>query len=86
MPTTDDVEAQLLAEWPPNQPPPTGPVWRAYVGLVARNLEAQERLDTEGLVVADLRGNPIPHPAILIERNTADALRRYGDQFRPKKR
>lgn len=41
----------------------------AYATLVARLEDARERIDRDGLVVADDKGRPIPHPALGIERS-----------------
>lgn len=35
---------------------------------IARARDAQARIDGEGIVIADPKGNPVPHPAIAIER------------------
>lgn len=58
-----------------------GPGLEAYCGQVARLRDAQRRLATEGLVIADPKGNPIPHPAIAIERVAQDELRKWGPKF-----
>lgn len=58
-----------------------GPALEAYCGQIARLREAQKRLNAEGLVIADPKGNPIPHPAIAIERTAQDEIRKWGKQF-----
>lgn len=40
----------------------------AYCVQVARLRDAQERIDREGLIVADEKGRPVPHPAVAIEK------------------
>lgn len=62
-----------------------GPSLEAYCGQVARLREAQRRLASEGLVIANPKGDPIPHPAIAIERTAQDEIRKWGDKFRPRR-
>lgn len=59
-----------------------GPDLEAYCGQVARLRDAQRRLAAEGSVVADPKGNPIPHPALEIERRAQDEIRKWGPAFR----
>lgn len=59
-----------------------GPDLEAYCGQVARLRDSQRRIAAEGLVVADPKGHPIPHPAIAIERVAQDEIRKWGDRFR----
>jgi len=58
-----------------------GPEYEAYCGQVARLRDAQSRLSLEGLIVADAKGTPIPHPALVIERNAQAELRAWGTRF-----
>lgn len=58
-----------------------GPQLEAYAGQVARLRDAQARLASEGLIIEDPRGNPIPHPAIAIEKAAQDEIRRWGSKF-----
>lgn len=44
--------------------------------LTSRLRDASARIETEGLLIADAKGNPIPHPALEIERVTSEQLRR----------
>lgn len=55
----------------------------AFCTLVARLREARQRVETEGMVVEDRRGRVIPHPALTIERQTAEQIRAWGDRFAP---
>lgn len=57
----------------------------AYCVQVARMRDAQSRIDGEGLVVADEKGRPVPHPAIELERKAQVEVRAWGDRFRPKR-
>lgn len=51
--------------------------------LMGRIRTARDRVEAEGLVVTDDRGKAIPHPALLVERQTAEAIRLWGDRFAP---
>lgn len=63
-----------------------GPDLEAYCTQVARMRDAQARIDTEGLIVADAKGNPVPHPAIALERAAQAEVRAWGDRFKPPRR
>jgi len=63
-----------------------GPALEAYCGQVSRLREAARRISAEGLVVADAKGQPVPHPALAIERGAQEEIRRWGNAFAPKKR
>lgn len=60
------------------------PDFEAYAGQVCRLRDAQRRLSVEGLVIADPKGNPVPHPALAIERAAQVELRQWGMAFKPK--
>ena len=62
-----------------------GPELDAYCGQVARVRDAQRRIAAEGLVIADPKGNPVPHPAIAIERAAQVEIRAWGARFRPRR-
>lgn len=47
----------------------------AYAVCVARMRDAQARVDAEGLIIADEKGRPIPHPALVIEKSCRAELR-----------
>ena len=64
---------------------PEGPELEAFVGQVARLREAQRRIAAEGLITADPKGYPIPHPAIAIERAAQVEIRAWGSKFAPKR-
>ncbi len=65
----------------------TGRVDRAaletFATLLARMRGARERVDEEGMVVEDGRGRTVPHPALTVERQTAEQIRTWGDRFAP---
>jgi phage terminase small subunit len=58
------------------------PDFEAYAGQVCRLRDAQRRLANEGLVIADPKGNPVPHPALAIERAAQVELRQWGMTFK----
>lgn len=47
----------------------------AYAVCVARMRDAQRRVDAEGLIVADEKGRPVPHPALAIEKSCRAELK-----------
>lgn len=59
-----------------------GPGFEAYCGQVTRLRDAQRRVSAEGLVVADEKGRPIPHPALEIERKAQAEVRAWADRFK----
>lgn len=61
-------------------------LFEAYCGQVARLREAQRRVSIEGLVIADPKGNPVPHPAIQIEKQAQAEIRAWGTKFMPRRR
>jgi phage terminase small subunit len=63
-----------------------GPDLEAYCGQIARLRDAQRRLADEGIVVADPKGHPIPHPALAIERTAQDEIRKWGAAFKRPRR
>ena len=58
------------------------PELEAYAGQVVRLRDAQRRLAAEGSVIADPKGNPIPHPALQIERMAQDEIRKWKGKIR----
>lgn len=54
-----------------------------FCTLMARLREARGRIEDEGMVVTDPRGRVIPHPALAVERATAEQIRIWGDRFAP---
>lgn len=55
----------------------------AFCILMARLREASKRVEDEGMVVKDPRGRVVPHPALAVERQTAEQIRAWGDRFAP---
>lgn len=58
----------------------------AYCGQVATMREAQERVDREGIIIADAKGDPVEHPAIGIGKRAQEQIRAWGTEFKPKTR
>ena len=56
----------------------------AYAGCVARLLDAQRRIEAEGLVVPDSRNQPVVHLCLAIEKSCQDELRKWGNKFMPR--
>lgn len=53
------------------------PGFDAYCAQVAVEREASSRVATEGIVVADAKGQPIPHPALEIQRKAQAEMRAW---------
>lgn len=54
----------------------------AYATALARLRDAQSRIDREGSLIADAKGNPIQHPALAIEKSAAAEIRLWAVHFR----
>jgi len=81
-PDVSAVWDEVLARHEPEQAQEIeGHELEAYCGVVARLREAQRRISEEGMFVADKKGEPVPHPALSVERACNDALRRWGRKF-----
>lgn len=74
--TADTVKQELLADGFID-----APGFEQYCGQVAVEREAARRIADEGLVVADPKGNPIPHPAVEIQRRAQAEIRAWSSQF-----
>ena len=55
----------------------SGPGFEAFCGQVARLRDAQARISREGLVIADAKGSPVPHPALAIETKAQAEIRAW---------
>lgn len=53
------------------------PAVEAFCAQVVRMRDAQARVDAEGLVVADAKGLPVPHPALALELAASTELRMW---------
>lgn len=78
----DDIAA-VWEEIAPTAPHIPAPMMEAYCGQVARLRDAQRRLAADGSVVLDSKRNPVPHPALAIERAAQAEIRAWGDRFTP---
>ena len=58
-----------------------GPEFEAYCVTVSRARDAAKRIDDEGAVVNDERGNAVEHPAFAIERKAQAQIKAWGDRF-----
>lgn len=56
-------------------------LFAAYCGQIARLRDAQTRLADEGTIIEDGKSNPIPHPALRIEREAQDEIRKFMGRF-----
>lgn len=78
---------------PPSLPEHLRPIWdemenevserigaaglEALCGQVYRMRTAEDRVSREGIVVADVKGNPAPHPALAIEKQAQAEVRAW---------
>jgi len=61
----------------------------AIIGLIAKQLDraenASERIEREGLVVRDMKGSVVAHPAIAVEasatKQAADLLEKHRSKY-----
>lgn len=53
----------------------------ALCGQVHRLRQAELRISDEGMVVQDAKGNPMPHPALAIEKQAQAEIRSWIDKF-----
>lgn len=74
--TLTEVRAELVAAGLDD-----GPSLEAYAGQILRLRDAQARLATEGVIIADPKGNPIPHPALEIERKAQAEIRAWAERM-----
>ena len=82
------LPADIAAVWQELLEPgeSTTPGFEAYCGQVARLRDAQTRISAEGLVVADEKGRPVPHPALEIERRAQIEVRAWAAAQPPRRR
>jgi len=58
------------------------PGFDAYCNQVAIERDAAARIAAEGLIVADAKGQPVPHPALDIQRRAQAEIRSWSGKFR----
>ncbi len=81
----EDLPDHIKAIWDELEPDmyarigPAG--MEAFCAQVYRMRDAQARITEEGLVVQDAKGNPVPHPAIAIEKQAQAEVRTWTDKF-----
>lgn len=82
---------------PPTLPAHLQPLWRELAPQVSRAIgplglealcaqayrmrNAREKIDREGEIVLDPRGNPAPHPALAIEKQAGVEVRDWLKRF-----
>ena len=60
------------------------PGFDAYCNQMAIERDAAGRIAAEGLIVADAKGQPVPHPALDIQRRAQAEIRSWAGKFRRK--
>ncbi|QHO91936.1 hypothetical protein CWT12_12315 [Actinomyces sp. 432] len=63
-----------------------GPALDAYCSQVAVERAATRAIQSDGLIVEGPKGEPIPHPALELQRRAQDEIRKWGNQFQPRRR
>lgn len=81
----DDVAAVWTELAPGIKPTLLDPEFEAYCGAVARLRDAQRRIAEEGMIVPDSKANPMPHPALAVEKQAQEQLRRWGSTYRKRR-
>lgn len=64
--------------------PADAPLLEEYAQAIATARAARDRVNAEGLIVADARGEAVPHPALTVEAKALDTIRRLAPHFAPK--
>ena len=59
-----------------------GPGFDAYCNQVVIERDATARVAAEGLIVADSKGQPVPHPALEIQRRAQAEIRSWSGKFK----
>lgn len=54
----------------------------AYCAQVAIERDATARILREGLVIADAKGQPVPHPALEVQRAAAASIRAWQSELK----
>lgn len=80
-PSARDIWDEVMLDRPEIGPLLLRSALEAYCAQVGRMRDAQTRVDNEGLVVADEKGRPIPHPALEIERQAQIQARLWAEKL-----
>lgn len=82
-PSHQQAWQELADRWPKSKPMPSGAEFEAWLGQVVILRDAQARIDQDGMIIADAKGNPMQHPAIAIATKAQAELRTWGKRFDP---
>lgn len=63
---------------------PTDAELEAYATQVSRLRDAARRVESEGLIISDSKGQPLPHPALEIERAAQAEVRLWAARCPPR--
>ena len=58
------------------------PGFDAYCNQIALERIAAAKITAEGVIIADAKGSPIPHPALDIQRKAQAEIRSWAGKFR----
>jgi len=53
----------------------------ALCGQIHRLRTAEAKITAEGIIIGDVKGNPIPHPALAVEKQAQQQIRIWLDKF-----
>lgn len=66
-----------------NEPDARGrKILEAYAATCARAATARAAVDRDGAVIADAKGQPVQHPALAVERQAMDDMRKWDDSVK----
>lgn len=82
----DAIKQEILTAYGEGYEAIDGPDLEAYCGQVSRLRDAQARIAKEGLIVADGKGQPVPHPALAVEKSAQAEIRSWGNAFKKSRR
>lgn len=64
--------------------PADAPLLEEYAQAITTARAARDRVNADGVIVADARGEAVPHPALTVEAKALDTIRRLAPHFAPK--
>ena len=54
--------------------------------LLSHRYWGKAQIDKDGIIVRDAKGNPVPHPALAIEKAAQVEVRAWSERFKPRRR
>lgn len=81
---SEDAKAawrEVIAAYGPCPERIAGPLLEEYAQQIAIARRARARVDEEGLIVGNAKGEPVPHPALAVERRALEAMSRLAGRM-----